>query len=336
MDPYFESAYVTLFQITSILLMPGLMCLSISRALRVAPSRFSHVAIFNYFRTQRLVNAAWLVIACIWYVRWVLNFGDLATLSDIRYLMIAVGVLLIATTAAQQWTHWILVPELGDSRANVDVEEEALVHIDSEGYFQSFHRDPDPTLAVAPRRVRGVLAIQASLSVFALTLLFFLVGPLDPFAEISTFIYLLVLAGLWLSLQVLVMDLAMDTWPGRATIPRLRRTYIYYVQVFEQWVIPAILVGLMIVMVVGPLASLKAYVPATVASFAVWNVLCVLFAVGWNKLLYDKGRVATALPFPMQVNRYSASHPAWAYFVTIIHIGMALCLALSIVAMNRP
>ena len=161
-------------------------------------------------------------------------------------------------------------------------------------------------------------------------------GPLDPFAEISTFIYLLVLAGFWLSLQVLVMDLAMDTCPGRATIPRLRRTYIYYVQVFEQWVIPAILVGLMIVMVVGSLASLKAYVPATVASFAVWSVLCVHFAIGWNKLLYDKDRVPTALPFPMQVSRYSASHPTWAYFVTIIHIGMALCLASSIVAMNRP
>ncbi len=156
-------------------------------------------------------------------------------------------------------------------------------------------------------------------------------GPFDSFAEISTFIYLLVLAALWLSLQVLVMD----TRPGRATIPRLRRTYIYYVQVFEQWVIPAILVGLMIVMVVGPLASLKAYVPATVASFAVWSVLCILFAIGWSKLLYDKGRVPTALLFLMQVNHYSASHPAWAYFVTVIHIGMALCLASSIIAMNR-
>ncbi len=101
------------------------------------------------------------MIACIWYVSWVLSFGDLATLSDIRYLTISAGVLLITTTAGQQWTHWILVPELGDSRANVDVEEEALVQIDSEGYFQSSHRDPDPdpTLAVAPRRVSGVIAI---------------------------------------------------------------------------------------------------------------------------------------------------------------------------------
>ena len=123
---------------------------------------------------------------------------------------------------------------------------------------------------------------------------------------------------------------------GSCDYPRLRRTYIYYVQVFEQWVIPAILVGLMIVMVVGSLASLKAYVPATVASFAVWSVLCVHFAIGWNKLLYDKDRVPTALPFSMQVSRYSAGHPVWAYFVTIIHIGKALCLASSIVAMNRP
>ena len=102
-----------------------------------------------------------------------LHFGDLAILSDIRYLMIAMGVLLIATTVGPQWTHWILVPELGDSRANIDVEEEALVQIDSEGYLQSSHRDPDLTLAVAPRRVSGVIAIQASLSVFTLTLSFF-------------------------------------------------------------------------------------------------------------------------------------------------------------------
>ena len=335
MDPYFESAYVTLFQITSILLMPGLMCLSVSRSLRIAPSRFSHVAIFNFFRTQRLVNAAWLVIACIWYVRWVSTFGELANLSDIRYLMISVGVLLIFTTTGQQWTHWVLVPELGDSRASVDAEEEVLVQIDGEGYFQSSYRDPDLSLAIAPGRVSGAIAIHASLSIFALTLLCILAEALGAFADIAILIFLLVLAGLWLSLQVLVMDLSMDTWPGAATIPRLRRTTIYYVQVFEQWVIPAILVGLIIVMVLGPVASFKAYVPGAVASFAVWGVLCILFAAGWNKLLYDKGRVPTALPFPMQVNRYSANHPAWAYFVTIIHIGMVLCLALGIVVMNR-
>jgi hypothetical protein len=139
---------------------------------------------------------------------------------------------------------------------------------------------------------------------------------------------------LYVALAVVGGDLMHDVWPGTTSGVTLQRAVTYYVYIFEQWrnwAIPGTLLAVMI-------GSVALVVKGTVAwlflGFPVWSVGCVVFATLWNALLHRRGCVRQRLPVPLSKNSYSAVEPLWAHFVTVMHIGMALCLIADVVVLN--
>jgi len=124
-----------------------LVCRSIGRSLKYAPSRFSHIAIVNYFRAQRLLDVAWLGLAVLWFAYSSSTTIGLGTVAEAQYLAMAVMVLLVCTAAGQVWTHRVMTRELGQTWSSTDDAENAAVQIDEQGYFQSAGRDVDPGIA---------------------------------------------------------------------------------------------------------------------------------------------------------------------------------------------
>src|SRR5262249_16386319 len=129
-------------------------------------------------------------------------------------------------------------------------------------------------------------------------------------------------------------DLMHDVWPGTTSGAALRRAFMYYVYLFEQWrnwVVPGVLLAVMIL-------SIALVVQGTVAwlflGFPVWSVGCIGFATLWPALLQRRGRVRQRLPVPLCKNSYSAADPLWAHFVTVMHIVMVLCLIADVVTLN--
>ena len=314
------------------LLMPALLGLSFGRSLRHAPSRFSHAALAAYYRRQRPLDVVWFGAASVWLGILVVAPAGAGGSAGTAYLQFALGMLVIGNAANQLWIQRVIVRQLEEPNAAVDAPGPVIVTIDDGGYFIAAQRDID--LAIGIKNAGPVVMINASLMLMTLLLIGWILVRLGALGSVAIALSSLVIVALWLCLRVLLMDLAIDTWPGTATPERLRRTYVYYVQMFEQWVVHGVLLSLMLAMFLAPVASMLGYVPLASASFALWSLLCIGFATAWNKLVYPAGRAATALPLPMGVNRYSAQHPTWAYFVTTIHVGMVMCLVAGILAMN--
>ena len=69
--------------------------------------------------------------------------------------------------------------------------------------------------------------------------------------------------------------------------------------------------------------------------FPVWIGGCLVFAIFFNQVLYRNGWVQSRLPLPVWVNEYSATHPLWAHFFTVIHVVMAAGLVAGLVVLHR-
>lgn len=315
-----------LLQITALVLMPAVVGRSMARALYLAPSSFSHVALSTYFRRQRLTDALWLAFAIAWFGYTVMQPGSAAPLTQV-----AISVLLAGSIGSFLWMHGILRPELARAVSNGVGSATAVAPVNTAGDFERRHNMVDPALAIDAARRMAV--IHGTLGTFAMLIVLAIAAQTHAFPDPGELLAMTVVTGLWLSLRVLVMDLAMDTWPGAGSEARLRRAFVYYVQMFEQWVVRGVLVSIMIVMVLAPVAALLGYVPLITASFAVCAILYMVVATVWNKF-YAAERVTSPLALPMQANRYSARHGVWAYAVTIMHFGMLCCLVAGIAAVN--
>ena len=314
------------------LLMPAMLGLSYGRSLRQAPSRFSHAALAAYYRRQTPLDVVWFGAASVWLGILVVAPAGAGGSVGTAYLQFALGMLVIGNAANQLWIQRVIVRQLEEPNAAVDVPGPAMVTIDDGGYFIATGCDID--LAMRIKSADLMVMINAGLMFMTVLLIGWILVRLGALGSVAIALSSLVIVALWLCLRVLLMDLAIDTWPGTATPERLRRTYVYYVQMFEQWVVHGVLLSLMLAMFLAPVAGMLGYVPLASASFSVWSLLCIGFAIAWNKMVYPAGRAATALPLPMGVNRYSAQHQTWAYFVTTIHVGMVICLVAGILAMN--
>jgi hypothetical protein len=125
-----------------------------------------------------------------------------------------------------------------------------------------------------------------------------------------------------------------DVWPGTTSRAALQRAFMYYVYLFEQWRNWAIPGALLVVMILSIALVAQGTVPWLFLGFPVWSVGCLGFATLWNALLHRRGRVWQRLPVPLCKNFYSSVDPLWAHFVTVMHIGMVLCLIADVVALN--
>jgi hypothetical protein len=318
-----------LLQIAALPLMPALFGLSLSRSLRNSPSRFSCVTLYMVLRRLRLLDALWLTAALSWLAYSASVFASAGGPLTLHYV---VATVLIASVLTQLWTQLVLVRQLGAIDERYSAPGQVVIALAADGYFECRGRKTDRSLRCAGA-AHGIV-IHATLSVLVLAVLAMLAGQLGAFDNVVVATKLTVLVGFWFALRVLLMDLSLDTWPGTAGRARLRRTCQYYVQIFEQWVVISVLVGLTVVMLVAPIGVVMGYLPPISASFAVWAGLSIVYAVAWNTLLFKRGRVASFLPFPMQKNRYSGTRPLWAYFVTVLHIGMVVCLIVSLMVMQ--
>ena len=170
--------------------------------------------------------------------------------------------------------------------------------------------------------------------VLLLTVFLLIVQSLGGDVHAGLLVQQVVLCGLWLSFGVFIVDAILDVWFGAATPARMRRAYLYYVQIFEQWKNWGVLLAFFIVVVIAPAAYFSALVPAAAVAFAAWLGVCLLFATFWNQILYPAGSVTNKLPLPMVNNRYSATDPTWAYFFQAIHLVMAVSLGVGVLGMN--
>jgi len=142
------------------------------------------------------------------------------------------------------------------------------------------------------------------------------------------------LAGFYVSLGVILVDLFADVWPGFTTEARVKRASRYYTQIFEQWRNYGVLAGFLTVLVGAPYAYSQELAPAAVLAFPVWIAGCLCFATFVNQVLHRRGIVATTLPLPVWVNVYSVTNPTWAHFFAVIHLVMALGLLVGISAVG--
>ncbi len=328
-----EPTLFALLQIAAMLLGQCMLGLSFSRCLWNTPGRFTHQAMSGYFETQRGVDVLWFVGAGVWLLLIGIPANDPEALVDAQSLHVALMCLWLLAAGIQFWMQWSVAAKV--RRCSMVGElfgAEDVTKIDEHGYYATDSRDLDPDMAISGARV-GV-AVFGVLTAAALLFVVILSWSLGASSNVSTLVAHGVLCGLWLSARVFIMDLAVDVWPGRATPGRMRRAYLYYVLIFEQWKIAGVLVAFLIVMVVAPLATLAGVVPVATSSFALWIGSCLIFATCWNKVAYPAGRVPTTLPLPVAVNRYSAHHRIWAYFFACIHAVMLACLLAGIVALN--
>jgi hypothetical protein len=177
---------------------------------------------------------------------------------------------------------------------------------------------------------------RASAAIMAVIGVLYVAGGLSfgAGAPPSHWVFLWVLAGLYMSAGILVVDLHFDYWPGQASLANLKRGAGYYVLIFEHWIHWPVLVGLMTGMLVAPVAYSLGMVPAGAAAFGAWTVCCLVFASFFNGALNGQGVVGGRCPLPVAKNVYSVEYPFWTHFFAFIHTVMLACIVYGIVAMN--
>ncbi|KAA1251489.1 hypothetical protein F0Q45_03885 [Mycobacterium simiae] len=316
-------ALTSLVNASAMLLVPAMMGFSTVLCLARAPSPLTMVAIYEYLGRIKLFDRIWLLGGCGW-IGWAGLQGGAPGWT------VATG----ATAVVLAGFHFWLT---GSLRRMLAPLVEAILRA---GPVTTVSGDG---LLVARRRTReGTPALPIDWAVRTLGLV--LLGCAGLFVSValvadpSSFGLEILVGGFWLSLGVIGIDLAQDVWPGTTSPARLAECSRYYVQMFEQSKNVGILIGFATVLIGAPLAWATGRAAAPVLAFPLWIGACLVFAIFFNQVLYRKGWSRSRLPLPVSVNEYSATHPLWAHFFTLIHSVMAIALLVGLVALHpiRP
>lgn len=322
-----KAALLGLLQVACMALVPAILECAISRALRLRPSYFLAGSLSAYYPAVRGVTLLWFAVAALLLV----GSGSMAAFPAIAAIT---GATLVLAAAAVMGVHRKLLPRLQSlSGAMAMTAAGDFVQLNEDGCFQVSGTRLNQGFAISS--VRAFFALFLFVAVFSLGLIACLATRLVISGNGPPPSALLVLVGHWISLGVICIDLAQDAVPGATSAATLRRSFLYYVRIFEHQKNLAILLGLAISLFVAPAAYLAGTVPAAAAWFSLWLAACVVFATLWNKVLVPAGTVSNPLPLPMGRNHYSERDPLWAHFLTVIHAIMAACLVAGIYAINN-
>ena len=304
--------------------MPTLLSQSLCRSLTQPTSFFSRAVLAVLYRRQRILDCGWFGGMLIWLI--LSRPADVATASIENVLFALLAFNVVTCTLAQLRTHRRM------SSVGSDPTLAYLVVPGEDGRFTFNERQQSPDFAVASlASLCRIHVLVLILNLFVAAGLLYVSRPQPAVAEILTGLSLI---AYWLALRVLLTDLVMDTWPGFGSVARLRITAGYYVQMFEQWVVSGVPLVIAFTFLAGPALVLLGISPPLVAGFSVWMLICLVLAQLWNARARKRtGEVI--LPTPFAANRYAVSRPGWAYFVTTLHVGMAIFLVSGIVVLNN-
>jgi hypothetical protein len=307
---------------------PVIMGLSTSLCLRSAPSPFTTVAVHEYVSLTVWLDRVWLAAAAGWTLLAVVRVSEAGESS--AALLVPTGaaaVVMAGLIAAHLWFQSVLTAELSSAAERVAAGGD-VTRVADDGVLVAQRREHDGTLAFAAAG-RGVgIYVVAGIAVFAV----FVTTTSSAVASAAgpSLAQCIVMAGLYASLGVILVDLCVDVWPGFTTAERVKRASRYYVQVFEQWKNQGVLVGFLTVLIGAPYVYARGEAPAAVMSFPIWIATCLTFATFFNQVLNRKGIVNSRLPLPVWVNEYSVRYPLWAQFFAVIHLVMVAALVVGI------
>jgi len=317
-----------LLQATAMLLLPTTMGASMALCLMVAPSGFSIVAIDSYLTRTRAVYGLWILIAAGWIALAIAEEGGSAD-----WLTLCCGGAVLASMAALIWERTVLAKAVAIAAAQVRSVGEGgdVLSINEKGAFIGLQRSPGESPAV---RSTGVFWGFAVLTAVVLTLFIAAAVRLGAHQSAERLVQCLLIAAVYFSAGIISVDLSQDVWPGFVSQVALRRSFLWYVLVFEQWRNWIIVAALMAVVAVAPAAYGLNYVSSGFLAFPIWFLACVVVANIHNQILRPMGKVTRRLPLPVMKNEYSAKDPVWALFLTVVHVVMLLGLVAAIVSFN--
>ncbi|KZS68554.1 hypothetical protein A4G29_09820 [Mycobacterium kansasii] len=313
-------ALTPLVNASAMLLVPAMMGFSTVLCLARAPSPLTLVAIHEYLGRTKIFDRIWLLAAFGW-------IGWAGVQGGAPGWTVAAGATALVLAGLHFWLtgslRRMLAPLVG-----AILSAGPVTTVSEDGLFVARRRTREDTPALpivwAVRTLAFVLLAVAMLFVGVAL-------AADP----SSFGLAILVGGFWLSLGVIGIDLAQDVWPGTTTHARLAECSRYYVQMFEQWKNIGVLVGFGIVTIGAPIAWATERAAAPVLAFPLWIGACLAFAVFFNQVLHRNGWSRSRVPLPVSVNQYSATHPLWAHFFTVIHVVMAVALLVGLEGLGR-
>jgi hypothetical protein len=323
MDSSIQTFQVPLLHAAAMMFFPIIMGLSTTLCLRSRPSPFSVVSVHEYVELTKWLDRVWL-LAILGWVMWALSRG-----GDGISLVLTAGLVFLALVlvAAHFWFRLFLAREVAAAAVEAGNSGD-LTAVSDQGVCIAQRRESDGSLrfprATVGARLYGAVGF-ASLGLFTAATM--IATGRTPGPSIAQCV---LLAGLYISLGVISVDLIEDVWPGFTTRKRLRRASRYYVQIFEEWKNQGVLVGFLIVLLGAPYVYSRGEAPLAVMSFPIWVGSCLCFATFFNQVLFPRGLVSSTLPLPVWVNVYSVKYPLWANFFAIIHLVMAIALLVGI------
>jgi hypothetical protein len=307
---------------------PVIMGLSTSLCLRSRPSPFSTVSVHEYLALTVWLDRLWLLVMLAWVGPAVARVAEADASIGLIVGVIALALVLVA---AHVWFQSVLAPELADAASVVEAAGDLTI-VGDDGVCIAQRRESDGTLTFQSADL-GVkiysLAGIGSLVLFAAATMAAIGQPGGP-----SIAQCVLLAGLYVSLGVILVDLFEDVWPGFTTDHRVKRASRYYVQVFEEWKNQGVLAGFLAVLIGAPLVYTRGEAPMAVMSFPIWVGSCLCFATFFNQVLYPRGKVTSTLPLPVWVNVYSVKYPLWANFFAVIHVVMAVALVVGLAVLG--
>ena len=328
MDLATTHAFGPLLHAAAMMFFPVIMGLSTSLCLRSRPSPFTTVSVHEYLELTLWLDRLWLIAMLAWVACGSLGAGDAAATAGLDYAVTAMALVLIA---AHLWFQTVLASELAAAAEGVLAGGE-LTTVSDDGVCIAERRESDGLLQFRSADL-GVkiylLAGIGSLGLFAVATIS--AGGVTGGPSVAQCV---LLAGLYVSLGVILVDLFEDVWPGFTTDARVKRASRYYVQIFEQWKNQGVLAGFLTVLIGAPLVYSRGEAPLAVMSFPIWIGSCLMFATFFNQVLFPRGIVTSTLPLPVWVNVYSLKYPLWANFFAVIHLVMAIDLVVGIAVLG--
>jgi hypothetical protein len=308
---------------------------SFARSLHVAPSLFAVATVEQYYRRTRALDVVWLIGASVWTgIACGAPTPDWYTSETAGTLRGLTALLCLGTIGFQGWAQRGYARVLARIVVPLRAQEghSQLITVTEDGEMR-------PVLQASVPRT-ALLAVPVALGGYGVLLacatgLYGVVlASGAPSASWESGLEGLFVLALYIALAVVGGDLMHDVWPGTTSGTALLRAFMYYVYLFEQWRNWATPGALLAVIILSIVLVVKGTVAWLFLGFPVWSVGCIGFAILWNALLHRRGRVRQRLPVPLCKNSYSAVDPLWAHFVTVMHIGMVLCLIADVVTLN--
>ncbi len=323
MDAALVGVMSALLHACAMMFFPIIMGLSTSLCLRSDPSPFSIVSVSEYVGLTLWLDRLWLLGLFGWTAIAVARLSEVEGDADPVLLTGAVLVIAVCLAAAHLWFQSVLATELAEAAVE-EVADGPLTTIDDDGICIAERREYDGEMQFVSADLGVKIYLTAALAATAVFVVATTSGVVGSAPQC------LLLAGFYVSLGVILVDLFEDVYPGFTTPERVERASRYYVQIFEQWRNHGVLLGFLTVLIGAPVVYSRGEAPVLVMSFLIWIGSCLCFATFFNQVLYPRGMVSTTLPLPVWVNVYSVTNPLWANFFAVIHLVMAACLIVGI------